>query len=247
MLCPNCNESMHFVSLDNQIVRHCGHCGASFFEENSINRISADSAEKLAADRETSIIIGRQKLCPKDQTPLSQVTAQESIPDTVSLFRCDNCRGVFSYADDLVNFKKAQTVKVDYFRLWNKPLPSLKAVLVFSVLAFFTAVTIFTGVSNQKNITQSQAKDLIGKITVSSSNRYLFLTFTTSIPVKTEIRFTNKTTGESFSQAISGDLKTIHILTTDKINFKDEYYYKITLTDGKGKKILTEEKKLQLP
>lgn len=238
---------MHFVSLDNQIIRHCGHCGASFFEENGINRITSESAEKLAADRQTAIIIGRQKLCPIDQAPLTQIEPQESIPQNITLFRCSKCRGVFSYAEDLVAFKKAQTVKVDYFQVWNKPLPSLKSVLVFSFLIAFTAFTIFTGISARKSITTTQAKDLIGKVNISTSNRYLFLTFTTSIPVKTEIKFTDKTTGVSFIQTISADFKTIHVLTTDKIKFKDENYYQIFLIDKKDKKMVTEEKKLQLP
>ncbi len=247
MLCPNCNEPMHFVSLDNQIVRHCSNCGASFFEENGINRITKESADRLFQDRVTSIIIGREKLCPKDQTPLSQMTTQESIPDTVLLFRCDKCQGVFSYAEDLVNFKKAQTVKVDYFQIWNKPLPSLKSVLVFSFLAFFSMITILTGISNNKNVSKTQAKDLVGKITISSSNRYLFIAFTTSSPVKSEIKFINKSKGTSFTQVINSQAKTVHSLTTDKINLNEKYNYQITLTDEEGKKIITEEKFLELP
>lgn len=246
MFCPNCSQEMTTANFDSQSILHCLNCGASFFEENSINRISQKSAEILAQERKTAIIYGRQKLCPKDQTPLSQISSQESIPDIVVLFRCNRCQGVFSYAEDLVNFKKAQTVKVNYFRLWNKPLPSLNAVLVMFFLALFSATIIFTGISNQKNITQSQAKDLVGKIIISSSNRYLFLSFSTAIPVKTEVRFTDKTTGESFSQTISNDLKTIHILTTDKINFKDQYYYIITLIDEKGRKTTLEEKLLNI-
>lgn len=243
MLCPNCNESMHFVSLDNQIIRHCSHCGASFFEENGLEKISLESAQKLSANRQTSIILGQQKLCPIDQTPFVQKSNQITMPENTTIFHCPKCQGVFLFPEDLINLKQKQIIKLNYDKRVSVS-PVLKTAMVFSFVGLLVAGVVSFGNMNNKKVTSTQAKDLIGQINISTSNRYLFVSFTTSLPMKSEIKFSNNT-GENITLTINSATKTTHLITTDQINLKENHLYQITLTDEKGRKIVTEKKILE--
>lgn len=245
MLCPNCSQQMDYVTADNQAVLHCGNCGGSFFSENAINRVSITSAEKLAADKKTDEISGKNKLCPKDGSALTSIQNPETVPQDVTLLRCPSCRGIFVFPDDLVKFKQAQVVKIKFFKLWHKPLPSLQAVLVLSFVGIISLVVIsrFNTFINQFSY-RASASDLIKKIYISKSGRYLFLSFKTKTPFKSEIIFDDKTTGIKIKKIISQEPTTFHYLTTGDVNSEDEIFYQIILTDEKGKEIKTERKKL---
>jgi len=247
MLCPNCGETTEYVSLDNQNVLHCRNCGSSFFEENGINRITEDSAKKLFDDKKTDEISGHEKKCPKDQTPLLLVHDDEAIPSDVALLRCPKCKGIFTYPEDLLLFKKAQNAKVEYFKAWHMPLPSLRTVLVLTFLAV-VSFSLFMSLSSirQKTINQSQAQDLVKGFTTSKSGHFLFVSFKTMVPVTSEIVFIDKTTHSEISKPVSEKATTIHYLSTGDVNLDNEIYYSLTLTDAKGNVVKIPEKKLEI-
>jgi uncharacterized protein YbaR (Trm112 family) len=254
MTCPNCQEQMEYVSLDNQSILHCSNCGCSFFDENGINRITPASAQKLAEDKKSDEISGTEKNCPKDQGTLKSFQSN-AIPTDVSLLKCTTCNGIFIYPEDLIHFKKAQGIKVEFFKVWNMPIPSLKAILVLSFFAV-VSISLFTGLMyQQKSISQSQASGLIkGNIYISTDDakRLLFVNFKTDSSLSAEIEFIDKTTKTIIKKTLSksilpSDKKTaLFSLTTGDINLTHEIYYKIILANNNGKKIELQEKRLEI-
>lgn len=247
MSCPNCNTEMSVVNLDNQILLHCGNCGGSFFEENGINRIGQDSAFQLSQDKKSDEVSGQEKKCPKDQTVLSVVENNESIPNNVTLLKCPTCKGIFVYPEDLVAFKKAQDVKVNYFKTWGIPLPSLRAIVVLSFVAFISAAAFSRFLLYQnRSLGQTQARDLIKQVSFFKSGRYGFISFKTSLPFRSFIVITDTKTNQSFSKEISTKPTLLHYVTLTNIPFTDPLTYHIVLVDEKGREVKTEEKLLEI-
>ncbi|OGK08463.1 hypothetical protein A2767_00875 [Candidatus Roizmanbacteria bacterium RIFCSPHIGHO2_01_FULL_35_10] len=246
MLCPNCKEKLIEDVIDNQNILHCSNCGGTFFQENGINRISLTSAQNLASDLKINRISNETKLCPNDNSVLTHLQS-ESIPAEVTLLHCATCKGIFAYPNDLVLFKKAQTAKIDYFKIWNIPLPSIKSVAVLSVLLFASIVslTAYTFLQRQ-NIYSIQAQDQIKNIYITSANRYLFVSFKTVLPLQSKIIFNDSTTQQTIEKNISEKPAKLHQLTTGDINIENEIYYQIVLTDEKGSQTRTELKKLEI-
>ncbi len=247
MSCPNCGQVLKEMQFDNQAILHCQNCGGTFFEENGINRITLKTAEALSSDRLTNEISGSQKYCPKDHTLLAPLQNDQSIPADVTMLTCSACHGIFVYPDDLLQFKNAQVAKVNYFKAWRLPLPSLQAVFILSVVAF-VGVSFFSLIFFQKqNLTGSQAQDVVKQVYITHSGRYAFISFTTATAVLSGITFIDKTIDAANYQVVSDRPKTVHTLTTTNLKPKDNLYYQIQLTDGKGNTIETEVKKLILP
>ncbi len=237
---------MDLVNVDNQVVLHCPNCGGSFFEENGINRISATSAARLALDKKNQTVLGLRKTCPKDNTPLLALQNNEAIPPNITLLHCSTCQGIFAYPDDLLNFKKAQRVKVDFFKIWQMPLPSLKAVLVLTLTAIFF-ISLFSTYNSFLNRAsrQIEAEDLIKKIDISKSGRFLLITFSTNGDFRSNIIFKNSVSGETIEKSVSSDFRKIHFLVTDEINLDENYTYQIILYDVRGIETKVEEKALE--
>ncbi|MBI4225725.1 zf-TFIIB domain-containing protein [Candidatus Roizmanbacteria bacterium] len=246
MVCPNCSEKMNLDVMDGQTILHCPNCGGTFFEENGINRISFATAQRLADEKKVYEISTSDKLCPKDQTILAPIRSEESVPPDVTLFGCSTCHGLFAYPNDLVIFKKAQAVKIDYFKIWSIPLPSIKSIAVLSVFLFVSLVSLITYLYWQKQNISSyiQAQDLIKNLYLTTSNRYLFISFKTLIPLRSRIIFTVTSTNETVNKVVSGELTTFHQLTTADVNIEDEIYYQIVLRDEKGRETRTEMKRI---
>lgn len=247
MICPNCRQKMDADVVDNQSILHCSNCGGTFFQDNGINRISLSSAQNLASDTKVSDISIHDKLCPRDQTLLVPFQSEETIPPDVVLLNCTTCKGIFAYPNDLVIFKKAQSVKIDYFKLWGIPLPSIKSVAVLSVFLFVSLVSLLTYTYWQtQNIYSIQAQDLVRDVYITSSNRYLFISYKTRLPLRSRVIFTDTTSQETIEKIASVELSTFHQLTTADVNIEDEIYYQIVLNDEKGRETRTEMKKLEV-
>jgi len=250
MLCPNCQEPFDFISIDNQKILHCSNCGGSFFEENGINRISLETAEKLAADKKTEEISGQEKHCPKDGNLLlpmnSQNDEQSAIPPNITLLRCPQCHGIFAFPDDLVDFKKAQAAKINYFKTWLIPPSSLKTLLVFT----FTAL-IFTGIFANylffnKAPMPSSASDLIKKFKLYQLKHYILIFFKTDQEFSSKIIFKDENENKIFEKNISSQPTNTHQITTGDLNLTHNIFYQIVLIDKNGKELKTEWKKLEL-
>lgn len=246
MRCPNCLEVMEAHVFDGQNVLHCPNCGTSFFEENGINRISLSSAKELIADKKGLFEPATQKLCPKDNT-LFQEFRSDAVPPTVKLLKCATCQGILVYPEDLLIFKKAQNIKLEFYKTWQIPLPPLKHVLVLSFLAVVGA-SLFGGFFAFTNSTpqSTHAEDLVKNVSAVKSGRFVLITFKTQTALKSQIVIIDKTTGEQVVKIISSTPKTIHYLTTTDISPKDDVDYQIILSDESGKQFTTQATKLEI-
>ncbi len=244
MSCPNCRQDLDTRIVDNQTILYCLNCGSSFFEENGINRISIKSADKLARDHNQNIILGYEKLCPKDKTVLSPLTG-ESIPQNVSLFECFTCKGVFTYPDDLVRFKKAQSAKINFLSAWNIPPVSVSSVLVLTFIAVISFAA-FSGYFLLRQSTTSQAQDVIKNINVTQSAQLILISFRTQIPLKTRIIFVDRTINKTTELTVSSQPKTIHFVSTSEVDISNEVYYQIVGIDDLGREIKTDGARLQI-
>jgi hypothetical protein len=244
MFCSNCKEEMEKVNVDNQAVFHCKNCGASFFEENGINRISEATAQKLSFDKRGNFIFGAEHSCPKDTTVLSEITSDEAVPSTAHLYRCPVCQGIFVQADDLLIFKKAQNAKLQYFKLWNTPLPSVRAVLV-AVFVGAISLGMFATYTLQHGNIPTQAENVVQNVHISTSGRYLFISFRTETQYSSSIVFSKKSTKQQTIRVISPFLTSLHHLTISDMPVTDNLYFQIILTDKSGKETRTNEQKLE--
>lgn len=248
MLCPNCSETMKSDYYDNQYVTHCSSCGASFFEENGINRITFDTALKLSEDKYRHYISPKEKACPKDFTTLVPISNSEAVPSDIILFLCPNCAGVFVYPDDLIKFKKAQGAKIDYYKSWQRPFASLKSVLIVLFIVILSASAFITiNTFKQRALYKSEAQDLFKTLTITKSGRYILVSFRTNTPFHTQIILTNIRTGERILKDASVEPKTMHQVVLTDISEKETYSYRIVLTDRNGKSLETESKRLVIP
>lgn len=248
MLCPNCSETMKASYYDNQFVAHCLSCGASFFEENGINRITFDTALKLSEDKYRHYISPKEKLCPKDFSQLTPISNSQAVPSHIILFLCPTCAGVFVYPDDLVKFKKAQGAKIDYYKTWERPFVTLKSVLIVLFIVILSASAFLTiNTFNQRALYKSEATDLFKTLIITKSGRYILLSFRTNTLFRTQIILIHTKTGKRIIKDVSLEPKTVHQVVLTNISEKETYSYRIVLTDRSGKTLETEPKRLVVP
>ena len=245
MLCPNCSEMMKSDYYDSQYVSHCASCGASFFEENGINRITFDTALKLSAEKYQNLISPKDKVCPKDFSPLSPLSNTQAVPPNVILFLCPSCSGVFVYANDLLKFKKAQGAKVDYYKTWEKPFATIHSVLVVFIILVLAGTTYltFSTIQNRSTI-RSEASDLFKTLSIIKSGRYILLGFRTSTPLKSQVIITHIKTGKRVVKDISKEFSSIHQVVLTGLVDGEQYAYQLVLTDKSGKSLKTDSRKL---
>ncbi|OGK29860.1 hypothetical protein A3I56_00985 [Candidatus Roizmanbacteria bacterium RIFCSPLOWO2_02_FULL_43_10] len=160
MHCPNCHNILTQVQLGNVHVDHCNNCGATLLEPNVINRITLNDAERLAMMKETDSISGTEKISPRDGSVFVRLQS-DSIPQHITLLHSTSTGEVFAFAEDLVEFKRAQGSKIDYYKTWRIPLPALQQVLVLGMIMFITASLAYVSTVLQQPTQQSiQAQEL---------------------------------------------------------------------------------------
>ncbi len=245
MLCPTCQQPLQTQTLDNQRLWHCINCGSTFFDENSINRISAKTAETLAANKKIPINPPAQLICPRDNIFLLPLD-EESIPKHVKLFQCPQCKGLLASPEDLIAFKKAQEAKVNYFKLWQIPLPTLQSVIVISFVGIIFVGFLLSNTLLQGNsLKNTQATDVVHNIAITTTGQYFFITFKTEIPLKSQIIFTDQSSGIKQTKDVSKTFTTLHQLVTGDINRSDSYIYQIVLIDKSANVVLTTPQPLE--
>jgi Zn-finger nucleic acid-binding protein len=232
MNCPNCRCGLELIKFGQINVYHCQNCGGSFFEENIINRISLSDANKIAADRKVDYVSGLTKLCPKDNSSLKTIQ-EESIPQFVTLLKCEKCQGIFTFPDDLINLKRAQKNKLNFFKTWHLPLPSLRSVLVSSFI-ILTIVSSFYGISiiNVRQSLQTQANEVVKSIKISSVNNDTVVYFITKNPFTSEAIFKDIQTGSTIKKIISAKPTTAHFLSVKDIIPSNKIILQVILTSG---------------
>lgn len=214
--CPNCRNKLQVTSCDNNLaVDHCNNCGGTFFKENEINRLTLVDARRLAFQKTNESISGEEKLCPKDKKPLIQIR-QQSLPQYVTLLQCNQCRGVFAYPDDLVEFKKAQKAKINYYKIWQIPLPSLQAVLIYSFV-FAAALTVVYAISPLSRQPQKiKATQEICPIEVIQTDSTFLVYCKSPYSFRSTAKLVNSETEEVIYRAVNDQPSTVHLLSIAK-------------------------------
>lgn len=246
MSCPNCKHSLKELFKDNQTILHCTTCGGSFFEQNGINRISVSTARELAHTKKSNVIMGTEHHCPRDNAILSSIHNEEAIPMEVTLLKCPTCFGVFAYPDDLLHFKRAQDVKIKFFKIWGKPMPSIQQVLVMSMLGFVALMMVLQVVSlRSPQLTTTSADEIIKNVQVQKSGTFYAVYFVTPKAYRSFIRLTDATGEQLLIKDIASQPNTVHVVTLPNLGVGQEVFYQITVLDETGQTVQSAVQKLK--
>lgn len=244
--CPTCSTPLKKAEFDNQPILHCSRCGGTFFEQNGINRISVTNAGKLANDHSEKITPPLELACPKDQSVMIRLADEEAIPLDVEIFRCPSCYGLFAPPEDLKKFKKAQRAKIQFFKIWGKPMPSPRAVLAFSFIGLVALSLAFSLIMKSVRFSRSTLADQnIRNTYVKRDEKIAFVSFITSADYRSNIVLRNLKTGEKKTIVVSKDPTQVHVATLMDLNKADKYYYQVILLDQKGEEIKSSEMELK--
>ncbi len=226
MLCPNCNQQMNVRNVDNEIVLHCSTCGSSFFDKNTIQKISSSSARMLSEDAQGQYVLGNQKLCPKDKSVLLE-KIDATIPKNTVLLECPSCQGIFTYPDDLLKYKGIKDPKPLSSQAF-KLLPAPKSLFM---LASFAALSlaVLLNIPTISNYTSSNARaeKIVGKVFLSVSGPLLSVSFKTEISETATIIFYDESKTETGRYVISSEPKTVHVGTVRGFDKTRDAFYSI--------------------
>ncbi len=251
MFCPECNHNLQPISLKpegfNQItgpyqnkvptidivLDYCPNCGGVWSDAGETNFLQMKQIEPLISSLPNNPAPTNANyqllVCPKDRQIL-RIFKRESIPMYLNVLRCQTCGGIWFPQNNFAPFKKAQEAKINYFKLWNIPLPSIYAVLL-PVLIF--ALLIGGLISTITNIRQNQevrikASDAISQpLTIQPKNYEMLISFTTKETTATKIKYW--TEGGSINEVwVSETPKTNHLIKLTNLDNKT-YSYQIIL------------------
>lgn len=235
-LCPKCNHYLTPLTVDTQghgriTIDHCHYCGGVWFDHFQINRFSTKDAlslSKMATDSDLQNIQGSNQ-CPRDHALLVNLRS-DSVPGELTVLTCPRCGGNFVTKNTLVELKKAQKIKLDYFKTWKIPLPKISSVLVPVMFIFAVTLGVFLTVKNikQTNDARIRAKEIIGVPTiVVSENNTVLVSFTTNIPTLSTIAYTAAGEVEPHTVPVSLEKTKNHLIMLTNIEPKTTYTFKI--------------------
>lgn len=130
-------------------------------------------------------------LCPKDRTTL-EIFRSESVPPDVTLFHCKQCYGMFFPEKTLTKYKKAQTAKVEYFKLWQIPLHSVYAIALPMLLIAILGMGMFAAVVGTRQGTdiRSRADEKISTpLVISTRDTDVIINFKTTSLTTAKIKY----------------------------------------------------------
>lgn len=247
MLCPDCNHKLNPITLPTtkskvalDYCRFCAgiwtdHAETNFFDEKDLKSI-----KKILPKNPNTPKRGHH-VCPHDRTPLEPLSA-ESVPKNTKVFHCNTCSGNWFPQGELQKFKKAQIVKVNYFKLWGIPLHSIYTVILpLLVLAILTTGMIGGIIGVQRRQTQQiQATDAINKpsvITISKTE--VLIVFTTKTKATSQITYW-KVKKEKITKSISTMPQTTHSIRLMDLE-KGDYSYTLSVQQPDKPPITTQE------
>lgn len=228
MMCPNCRNPLVAFN-QNEAIQHCEFCGGTFFEENQLNRISITDVQELTKGSTNDRELIQIKMCPKDNLPMT-LLREESIPHFINIHTCSTCHGLFVTAKDLLAFKRAQKAKIAFYKEWRIPLPSLQAVLVYS-LAFIFVFGIFTYMKSfyQQNAPKTQAEAIVRNVRISAAGESTLVYFTTDTNYVSTLVFQNEQGIELTRVPLSTTPSEVHFGKIATIPRSEHTFFKVIL------------------
>lgn len=236
--CPTCGNALskkeiRTVGAGSVQVDYCGNCGGIFFDQGEVNRLSKhltdDLIHETASHAHHAYGEGSNN-CPRCGASLRRFFG-ESVPDDVHVLRCPDCRGTWFDTENLTQFKDAQEAKINYYRTWKLPLPSLSAVMIpVALLITLAGVTLITAQQvKQSTTTQTRAREIFTTPTVivGSDNTSVTIIFTTTEPARTDLVFWyDKPFGKTIIP-MSADLSKAHQVQITGLEQGVPYYYQV--------------------
>lgn len=243
LLCPNCNHSLTPLTFNTKAhgrleIEHCYFCGGVWFEHFDINRLPLHEAiylSRMATKEDLSRITPSNK-CPRDQNQLRELRS-ESIPSDITVLTCPSCKGNFVSKSELVPLKKAQKVKLDYFKTWKMPLPAISSVLIPGLLIFTLTAGVFLTVQNVRKTQEARikAQEIIEKPTIVISERNTVLvSFSTSVPTIATITYQGSVDKEMHTLPVSLEKQKTHLVTLQNLTAQTTYTLKIYVEEIPG-------------
>lgn len=243
LLCPNCNHTLTPLVIKPEPTSsleldHCYYCGGVWFDHYEINRLHYDQAQKLITQgktKEKNTLKGTNS-CPRDHTKLIQQQG-ESIPPGVAVLKCPKCGGNFIAHKDLVQLKKAQKIKLDYFKTWHIPLPALSSVLIPAIVFTILTTGVFITVRNVQHSKEARikAQELIGTPTIIVSDKNsILISFSTTVPVTASVVYKEEGAVEPHTIPVSLNPTLNHAITLQNLKEKTSYSLKIYIEEAPG-------------
>jgi len=243
LLCPKCNHSLTPLTVNTEghgriNLEHCYFCGGVWLDHYDINRLSFHDSIYLSrmATKEDLAKINSSNKCPRDGNNLVQIRA-ESVPEAITVLSCLKCGGNFVTKDELKELKKAQKIKLDYFKTWKIPLPSINSVFIPVLLLFVATIGMYF---TAKNIRQTQearikAKEMISTPTfmVSTVNA-VAVNFTTSVPALSSVSYQTSGEKEPHTVPVSTKKQTQHTVILRNLEPNTTYSLKIYVEEIPG-------------
>lgn len=241
LLCPNCNHNLTPLVVkpdpsSSLELDHCYYCGGVWFDHYEINRLHYEQAKKLLTQGKTNDtkMFDGKGMCPRDGTKLAFQNG-ESIPPDVGVLKCSQCGGNFVSHKDLISLKKAQKIKLDYFKTWHIPVPALSSVLIPAIVFTIATAGVFLTVRNVQKTKEARirAEEIINTptIIVSTENSVL-INFSTSIPVTASIAYKEEGTIEPHTIPVSLEPTQNHTITLQNLEQKAMYTLKIYVEEA---------------
>lgn len=243
MFCPNCNHSLTPLKITTEAggkieVDHCYFCGGVWFDRFELNRLplkEAFSLSRMATKEEIKRAKG-SNLCPRDKKPLKEFVGQ-NIPPGTTVMSCTGCGGSFVNQSDLFTLKKAQKLKIDFFKAWKIPMPALSTVLLPVLLLFAVSFGTFLTVRTvrEKQELRIKAKEMIGTPTIIvSPNNSVFISFSTSVPAFSLIVYQVSDEKEPVTVPVATEKTRQHSVTLYNLKAKTTYNFKIYVEEIPG-------------
>lgn len=234
MLCPQCNHTLNPISLKSDTsdiaLDYCTVCGGVWSDHGNINFLRLKDLRPLLSvlPPTPAQTFTSSFLCPKDRSPL-QVFKGESVPVNLDVYQCMKCNGFWFPHKNLEDFKKAQELKINYFKAWNIPLHSVYAILLpVMILGVVTAglIAATRGVQQRQDV-QTRAKDIISKpFILHPTPQQAVISFTTEKPSTTKLIYWLRPT-DTTEVEISKTDKTTHTVTLNNLELNRTYSYQI--------------------
>lgn len=249
MKCPDCSTLLtqidyRFTNKDLITkITYCPNCNGFWLDSITVNNLQTSDVERIQRIIENNHpkVIPGSHLCPQCEVLLKPLR-QESIPLNVKVSSCPQCQFKWFGKGQLLQFKKAQETKVNYYKQWQIPLKSIFAIL----LPVLVIVSIVSFVNNQHRVIkqpqiyiQEQTSLKISTPQVDANTfKEVKVKFSTSMPAKTQLFYTvDKASGE-----------TIVINDTEKLNHEakirnlrpNQQYWFILSAEANGQTIHTD-------
>lgn len=230
MQCPYRDDALidRSTTTDSGLTLHysqCSSCQSYWIDGFDANYLKSDLFASLSIEGSPPPDV--TPFCPECGNALVPAT-EESIPRSVTAYRCPQGHGYLFPGNELVSFKHAQEAKLAYHRLWNIPLPDMKSVLLGSlglVMVIGLGITVFE-MQKSRDIRSSAARVITSQTaSVSAETRSVVFSAITGFQTQVVVHIDAL---NGFAQTMETKDQTIHTLTVQDVpGGSYEYYFTV--------------------